>query len=342
MQFTNTRYPAVFGDYFKTFGSEVHFNDVTLVSDDYKQFPAHRVILSAGSQVLRKLLLINTNSQNPVLYLKGVKNDELRSVLQFLYLGECRVSDDRVNEFMKAAIELELKDFQTSSQAPGPAPISQPPSYSINSNNAQMRAKPETLLDNKAQMRAKLEKLPIFKDTSMRIAQSSSPRGPKISQNFATQSLTTESTMMKNDGGLEMEEYPDDPVPLPGFGNENNQLVQYDNSQSKEEPDQKTQLKCIICQEAFNDEAVLAKHKKKVHKNVLFHCARCRFQTKDEAMFSQHMKADHSSSNSANQTYRCVLCEFQATQPDELKVHLKTHNKRTVILNSATNSVEFQ
>ena len=120
---TNVRYPAVFGDYFKTFGSEVHFNDVTLVSDDYKQFPAHRVILSAGSTVLRKLLLINSNSQNPVLYLKGVRNEELRSVLQFLYLGETRITEDRINEFMRAAQELELKDFQYN-QAPGPsAPV---------------------------------------------------------------------------------------------------------------------------------------------------------------------------------------------------------------------------
>ena len=117
---TNAKYPAVFGEYFKTFGSEVHFNDVTLVSDDYKQFPAHRVILSAGSTVLRKLLLINSASPNPVLYLKGLRNEELRAVLQFLYLGETRVTEDRVQEFMRAAQELELKDFDSRDAAPGP------------------------------------------------------------------------------------------------------------------------------------------------------------------------------------------------------------------------------
>merc|ERR1739838_317936 len=124
---TNSRYPAVFGDYFKTFGSEVHFNDVTLVSDDYKQFPAHKVILSAGSTVLRKLLLINSSSQNPVLYLKGMRNEELRTILQFLYLGEARIPEDRVNDFMKAAQDLELKDFSYNNSTQPPRMVSNKP-----------------------------------------------------------------------------------------------------------------------------------------------------------------------------------------------------------------------
>ena len=323
---TNVRYPAVFGDYFKTFGSEVHFNDVTLVSDDYKQFPAHRVILSAGSTVLRKLLLINSNSQNPVLYLKGVRNEELRSVLQFLYLGETRITEDRINEFMRAAQELELKDFQYN-QAPGPsAPVVNKPVMN-------------DLIERKPQMmRSKMEsKVPIFKDPKLQITPSSQVQtaSPMMMTQPVTvkQMPTTEQLLMRNDDDVALEEeFVDDPPA-------DNQMVPYEEPPAKAP---RQQIKCIICQENFDNETTLAQHKKKAHKNVLFHCARCRFQTKDEAMFSQHMKADHTSTNSANQTYRCVLCEFQATKPDDLKVHLKTHNKRTVILNSATNSVEFQ
>ena len=336
---THSRYPAVFGDYFKTFGSEVHFNDVTLVSDDYKQFPAHRVILSAGSTVLRKLLLINSGSQNPVLYLKGMRNEELKSILQFLYLGEARIPEERVNIFMKAAQDLELKDFSyhgnDSSQKPTPV-----------ANNIVER-KPPTMTK---------QKVPTFKDPALSIIPASRrtrspasvliPSPEELPEGIPPpEHIPSDPEDDPDNEGLELDETNGQYEDTLDMGQFNNQLVKYDEPVQQEEPKRKAprqQIKCIICQDSFDDETTLAKHKKKAHKNVLFHCARCRFQTKDEAMFSQHMKADHSANNSGTQTYRCVLCEFQASKPDDLKVHLKTHNKRTVILNSATNSVEFQ
>ena len=336
---TNSRYPAVFGDYFKTFGSEVHFNDVTLVSDDYKQFPAHKVILSAGSTVLRKLLLINSSSQNPVLYLKGMRNEELRTVLQFLYLGEARIPEDRVNDFMKAAQDLELKDFSYNNSSQQQQPVDR---------------KPPRMVSNKPKLQ---QKVPTFRDPALSIVPASKPPISPASTNQLPQEIPPpehipsdpedEEYEDPDNEGLELEEGMDDGQyeETEDMGQYNNQLVKYEEKSEVEEPKRKAprqQIKCIICQDSFDDEATLAKHKKKAHKNVLFHCARCRFQTKDEAMFSQHMKADHSANNSGTQTYRCVLCEFQATVPDDLKAHLKTHNKRTVILNSATNSVEFQ
>ena len=351
---TNSRYPAVFGDYFKTFGSEVHFNDVTLVSDDYKQFPAHKVILSAGSTVLRKLLLINSGSQNPVLYLKGMRNEELRTVLQFLYLGEARIPEDRVNDFMKAAQDLELKDFSYNNSAQQ----QQPPVVNTAAMNDLIDRKPPRLVSNKPKLQ---QKVPTFKDPALSIVPagktSRSPAPPvQLPQGIPPPEHIPSDPEDDNEEdpdneGLELDEN-EMPAGMDGqygetedMGQYNNQLVRYEEKPEVEEPKRKAprqQIKCIICQDNFDDEATLAKHKKRAHKNVLFHCARCRFQTKDEAMFSQHMKADHSANNSGTQTYRCVLCEFQATVPDDLKAHLKTHNKRTVILNSATNSVEFQ
>ena len=347
---TNSRYPAVFGDYFKTFGSEVHFNDVTLVSDDYKQFPAHKVILSAGSTVLRKLLLINSSSQNPVLYLKGMRNEELRTVLQFLYLGEARIPEDRVNDFMKAAQDLELKDFSYNNSSQQ----HQQPVVNTAMMTNSIDRKPPRMVPNKPKLQ---QKVPTFKDPALSIVPASKPPIPPASPIQLPQGIPPpehipsdpedEDYEDPDNEGLELEEGGDDSQyeVTEDMGQYNNQLVKYEEKAEVEEPKRKAprqQIKCIICQDSFDDEATLAKHKKKAHKNVLFHCARCRFQTKDEAMFSQHMKADHSANNSGTQTYRCVLCEFQATVPDDLKAHLKTHNKRTVILNSATNSVEFQ
>ena len=65
---------------------EQSFFDVTLVSDDQKAFQAHKSVLSIFSPVLKNILLNNPHSQ-PLIYLKGVKHQELDSILQFIYLG---------------------------------------------------------------------------------------------------------------------------------------------------------------------------------------------------------------------------------------------------------------
>ena len=71
---------------FKDLGEEGHFSDVTLVSDDQIQTPAHKVVLSACSPVL-KTLLVNNPHSHPLLYLRGIKQTELQAILKFMYLG---------------------------------------------------------------------------------------------------------------------------------------------------------------------------------------------------------------------------------------------------------------
>merc|ERR1719427_2231148 len=83
--------------------TENTFADVTLVSDDQIQIPAHKFVLSDCSPVLKNLLLNNPHS-HPLLYLRGVKQLELQSILQFMYLGEARIYQERINVFLDIAM----------------------------------------------------------------------------------------------------------------------------------------------------------------------------------------------------------------------------------------------
>ena len=69
---------------FQDLATEGHFTDVTLVSDDQIQMPAHKIVLSASRPILKNLLINHPNS-HPLLYLSGVKQQELQSILEFLY-----------------------------------------------------------------------------------------------------------------------------------------------------------------------------------------------------------------------------------------------------------------
>ena len=91
--------------------NEKHFADVTLVSDDMVQIKAHKTILSSASSVFKQLLMMNESTTNQILFLKGVKYEELESLLQFIYLGEANVYEHRIEVFISAAKDLDIKEM---------------------------------------------------------------------------------------------------------------------------------------------------------------------------------------------------------------------------------------
>ena len=67
--------------------TEEKFLDVTLACGD-DQIQAHRLIISACSPLLRKIVNRTTAAQtNSFIYLKGIKFEDLLACLQFMYQG---------------------------------------------------------------------------------------------------------------------------------------------------------------------------------------------------------------------------------------------------------------
>ena len=95
---------------FRDLVTERHFADVTLVSDDQIQIPAHKIVLSTSSPVLKKLLLDNPHP-HPMIYLSGVKHEQLESILQWMYFGETNVYKDNIEEFIEIGKDLEVKEL---------------------------------------------------------------------------------------------------------------------------------------------------------------------------------------------------------------------------------------
>ena len=87
------------------------FADVTLVSDDKKTIKAHKSILSACSPVFKNILHMESQNSHPVIYLRGIQYPEIESILQFMYLGEAKFYEERMNEFIMVAKNLEIKEL---------------------------------------------------------------------------------------------------------------------------------------------------------------------------------------------------------------------------------------
>ena len=76
------------------------FADVTLVTDDKQQIRAHRNILSAASPVFKNILQVDSSNTNPFIYLRGIQQSEMESIIQFIYLGEAKFYEERMKEFL--------------------------------------------------------------------------------------------------------------------------------------------------------------------------------------------------------------------------------------------------
>jgi len=89
--------------------------DVTLVCDDQTQFKAHRIVLSACSTVFKNIIESLPLSSS-VTYLRGIQHQEMESILEFMYLGVATFYQERMNEFLNVAKNLEIKEISKNVQ----------------------------------------------------------------------------------------------------------------------------------------------------------------------------------------------------------------------------------
>jgi len=90
------------------------FSDVTLACEDGQQVEAHKVILAASSPFFQTLLRRNKHP-HPLIYMRGVKSEDLVAIVDFLYYGEANVYQENIDSFLAIAEELNLKGLTRNS-----------------------------------------------------------------------------------------------------------------------------------------------------------------------------------------------------------------------------------
>jgi len=110
--------------------SENDDKDVTLVSDDGKQFRSHKFILKSTSGFFQKLFsttpLQNLNHPNPIVYLTNINSNEVESLLKFMYLGQVYLSQEDFKSFLVAAEKLNVQGLEELFPSRQPAKVSTP------------------------------------------------------------------------------------------------------------------------------------------------------------------------------------------------------------------------
>ena len=111
-------YEAHLSNAFKGLYNQSDFSDVTLVCDDQTQLAAHKIVLSACSPFLRNILLNNPHP-HPLIYLKGIKHNEMQSILQFMCLGETTILKDSFQDVIDVGKQLKVKELYTECEDEG-------------------------------------------------------------------------------------------------------------------------------------------------------------------------------------------------------------------------------
>ena len=87
------------------------FKDVTLVCEDGQQVEAHKVILASSSPFFQKLLARNKQHNHPLIYMRGMKSEDLSAIIDFLYYGSANVYQENLESFLSIAEEFQLKGY---------------------------------------------------------------------------------------------------------------------------------------------------------------------------------------------------------------------------------------
>ena len=87
------------------------FADVTLVCDDNSIFKAHKFVLKACSPIFQSIINELPQKESSVIFLRGVLKEEMKSILQFIYLGQATSSQDRLLDFLNVAKSLKIKEL---------------------------------------------------------------------------------------------------------------------------------------------------------------------------------------------------------------------------------------
>ena len=241
---------------FRNLISDTEFTDVTLVCDDDKQIDAHKVVLSNTSAFFKRILIRNPH-QKPMIYLKGFNYEEVKSIIEFIYLGRTEVYQDNINRFIDIAIDLEIKGIDKNLL--GNETDESPVVVTAENSHAQN-------LDD------------VFQEDRFKTLKKTED---EIEEPLEESDLKTELADAKIDGNSH--------TSLNGNDIADKESFKQINSPCKEAG----QYQCTMCDKSYSHKNVLKRHNKTVHYGLRFPCHICDHKATQQQSLKRHLKNIH-------------------------------------------------
>ena len=292
--------------------------DVTLVCDDKRQFKAHKIILGAFSSVF-KSIITDLPATNSFVYLKGIQHQELEVILEYMYLGVTTFNQERMNEFLEVAKNLEIKGITEAF---------------VNENRSEYHEveTPEKKVDKSE-------------------AEECNSTKQACPSDFVTLAMNSYKSNIRPNNGDNPEIQKSEQSNMKSITKE--QSILSNKVFSKDYYDaQKTDglFSCNQCDKQFSTKKGFQHHFESIHEGVKYGCDQCDYKTTTQSNLTVHIKAKHEgikydcnqcnyratfkiglkhhiASKHEGVKYACKECDYQATQLSHLKTHIRVKHK---------------
>ena len=300
------------GQVLETLYHQKDFADVTLVSDDGKEdLHAHRVILASVSEVFRSLLDRHSQAQS-MLYMRGVKHENIALLLDFIYRGAITVPMKNLGEFMSLAQDLKITGLangnEQSLQEEGNV---QPKNEEFLHDLTENLKKSEEILLNLTDNEENVHAIPVMEESPMVM------KGEKKNK-------IGKDNKVKRKRGRPKSFQPEDPPKEPPFGVEFNQGEDY--AVVKEEDEQSSSFFFIqIPQEEFR--SYLTSHiiEGKQKNMTKLTCDICEYfySSLDNGKARSHLEEHVGNKHGQIFSFYCRLCFVKHTSYSAIVKHVK-------------------
>ena len=295
---SHDQYGETAKDTLKSLVTDEDFTDITLACAGDKQIKAHKVILGSYSTIFKNIIL-SVQQQNPVIYLRGVKYEELRAIINFIYLGETKVKQDNFASFMEIAQEFNIKGLAVNMEEPKKTNEEQSnfeKKEAVENVDVDYDIVEDTVFDNIEEGVVKTEQMGTGTD--------------EVDADIQKAILVPQEKMGYDCTRCKKE-----------FSDKSN-LSRHIRSQHEG-----ITYSCDLCDYKAKQSTNLNYHKIAKHSDCNpFECPNCRKPFSDKSNLQRHIKSQHEGI-----VYSCILCDYNSKQTTQLKAHMLKHNE---ILNS--------
>ena len=268
------------------------FADVTLVCDDQIGFEAHKIILSSCSDIFRSILM-TCSDPNPTIFLPGVNQRELQSLLQYMYTGEVEFDPMEKHDIMEVWSHLQVKSNAVAESVP--MKTSEIKTELVNEEMSAVTDSNEEYAGINQNKTEAPENAPATKDKSIKKKGGVSVLCTKC--DYQTQNKADHETHF-----LEAHL---------GAKKWNKETV------------------CFMCNKIFPKSWNLKQHVTKAHQHPIYNCDYCDFYSFQEDGMQDHMK-DHDFGQSE---VSCTDCDFKTDDKLKLNKHLLNDHGRLFACN---------
>ena len=284
-----------------------NFTDVTLVSDDGRYFQAHKIVLSSASEILRDIFHLQI-PQEPIIFFHSIKQEHLKALLDYMYLGYASVSFQNTDAFKELAAQMKLIGLENS------AIVNFSPE---NLKNNDIRHNIDTVtgtveFGERPSTNINCDDAEIIEKESQDTGEKSRPSGlTPVNKLIDLNERNKEGRRIIQCG-------------LCDFKNVKTKVEEHSNFKHEGKG-----YKCDKCEYKAGTKQTINEHKATKHEGREYRCAEaeCNYVSMSKGCLRNHKKVVHDGFR-----YSCDKCDFLYAAPDKLRRHINViHNGKRII-----------